>query len=614
VKNILGINLSHDASLSLLVEGKLKGSIAIERLTRLKKDDNMTLEHITFFLENFGLSILDIDIIAFSYFIKGSAPFISIYYPPEFGESPITSAPTSSPFEVGYIEGKGYLLPNHLTRIRPPYLWSRITEHYSFEINVELMGVNKLFEGYIVDHQLAHAASAFYTSPFQQAAIFTADASMHDATSCSMWWIGDGSRIQPFRCPEYMMGNFYDIATEFCGLGPGLIKAGALMGLAAHGNVNEKTKENWKEWTKPKSQRTEEEDIIYCDWLFSQISGKFPLVGYAIPDIENKVPGYWHYTREYQAVYTKEQSDTQEVMDIAASIQYMTERSLVHYTQQLFKESENFNNSNLCLAGGLFLNCNANYKILKETGFKNIHFFPACGDDGIAAGAALYIHHKCFDNERETYTNKELMYTGIDYKLGDNSLSDSEFKALAKAISEGKIVCWYQGRSEFGPRALGNRSFLADPRNPEMKDLLNAKVKFREWYRPFAPVILEEDMAEWFDLEVPSPFMLYTVPCKKPELIPAVVHVDDTARLQTVTKVDNPNLHRLISEFKKLTGVPMLLNTSLNVKGEPIVETESEAIKLFRESTADVLVINGRIEWATVIFEEGKLYELKGEK
>jgi len=603
--NILGINISHDASLALVQSGKLVGAISIERFSRIKKDSHISMEHINTFLSSFGLNILDIDVVTFSFFIQDCVPFIKIYSPFDkiYPFSSYGSHSKQGPLlnhlkdqdRVEHVDGKGYTLPNYITRLRPPYSSDPISQDFSFPIKVEFDGIDKLFEGYLVDHQIAHAASAYYTSNFEQSAIFTADASMHDATACSMWWMGYDRRITPFRCPEYMLGNFYDVATEFCGLGVGTLKAGSLMGLSSHGSVSEKTKKNWKEWTKPLSERTESEDHLYIDWLFSQISGKFPKVGEPIPEVEDEVAGYQNYTRPYQQVYTKEESDKQECMDVAASIQYITERSLVHYTNKLFEESEGFNLNNLCLSGGIFLNCNANYKILKETNFKNIHLYPACGDDGVATGSALYIYHHILENQRErTYLNKELMYTGIDYNIPAN-LKVSDFEFLAEELSKGKIVCWHQGRSEFGPRSLGNRSFLADPRDPKMKDILNKKVKFREWYRPFAPVVLKEYCFDWFDLDVESPFMLYTVPCKKPEQIPSACHVDNSSRVQTIEKFDNPNLYDLIWNFKQITGVPILINTSLNVKGEPIVETEEDSIKLFEESDVDILVLNGKI-------------------
>jgi len=213
-------------------------------------------------------------------------------------------------------------------------------------------------------------------------------------------------------------------------------------------------------------------------------------------------------------------------------------------------------------------------------------------------GAALFTAHQIFGEHRKFYENHEIMYMGPEYYHQPESFYkplDLDLKYIAQQLEKGKIICWFQGRSEFGPRALGNRSFLSDPRNKEMKDILNSRVKFREWYRPFAPVVLNEFKEEWFDMDFESPFMLFTVPCKRPQDIPAAVHIDNTSRVQTLRKNDNPRFYELIKEFYLLTGVPVLTNTSLNVKGEPIVETPEDAMKLFQESDVDMLVINDKM-------------------
>ena len=199
---------------------------------------------------------------------------------------------------------------------------------------------------------------------------------------------------------------------------------------------------------------------------------------------------------------------------------------------------------------------------------------------------------------RVDYTTGELAYLGVQYPYqpeSEHTSQDLDLDVVAQSISEGKIVCWYQGRSEIGPRALGNRSFISDPRNKDMRDILNSRVKFREWFRPFAPVVLSEDKEEWFNMDFDSPYMLHTVPCKKPQEIPSGVHIDNTSRVQTLTRDHNPIFYDLISKFKDITGVPVVLNTSLNVKGQPIVETPEEAMKLFNDSDVDVLVINDKM-------------------
>ena len=224
--------------------------------------------------------------------------------------------------------------------------------------------------------------------------------------------------------------------------------------------------------------------------------------------------------------------------------------------------------------------------------------FPACGDDGISAGSALYVLHNILQYPRQTYSNSELAYLGFSYDHQPQSNyqpQDLNLQLVAGAVAKGKIVCWYQGKSEFGPRALGNRSFICDPRKKEMKDILNSRVKFREWFRPFAPIVLNEYKEQYFDMNFESPFMLHTVPCKKPQELPSVAHIYNSSRVQTLRESDNPKLYKLISHFNDLTGIPVVMNTSLNVKGEPIVETPEDAMKLFEESDVDVLVINDKM-------------------
>jgi carbamoyltransferase len=601
---VLGIHTGHDASLSLMRDGKLVSAIAVERLSRRKKDDVISREVFDKFLEKNNISAQDIDVITMGYWNSEQIPFMSIYSPFDipyplstFGtyhkQSILLSGidPTFTPTRV---EGLGWTLPPYIDRITPPYSNGPIPHTAFAKLSVIIDGVDKVFDGYFVDHHTSHAAYAFYLSPFDESMIFTADASMHDHMACSSMQFGWGNQINRFKNPQYMYGNFYDVATEYCGLGPGVIKAGVLMGLAAYGQVSPKTKKNWKKWTKPMRKRNEEFDFIYVDWLWSQISGKFPKIWYP-REVKKDEDNF--YTRPHQYVYTKKQSDTKEVMNIAADVQYMAERSLVKYSQDLYEESKSFN-KNLCSAGGIFLNCNANYKIITESGFDNFFLAPACGDDGVSIGSSLFVYHHVLLNDKQTYKNNEIMYLGFDYDYQPQSkysAIDLDLDKVAELISEGKIVCWFQGRSEFGPRALGNRSFITDPRRKEMKDILNSRVKFREWYRPFAPVVLNEDKEEWFDMNFESPFMLFTVPCKKPQDIPSAVHIDSTARVQTLRREDNETFYDLIDKFKQITGVPVVMNTSLNIKGEPIVETPEDAMKLFEESDVDVLVINDKM-------------------
>jgi len=282
------------------------------------------------------------------------------------------------------------------------------------------------------------------------------------------------------------------------------------------------------------------------------------------------------------------QSYTDEIkhkMNVAASVQDLFEKKVLNVLSELDDKTDN-----LCLSGGSFLNCNANSKVVMYSKFKNVHHFPACGDDGTSVGSALYVAHHILGESRHDYQQKDLCYTGREYQS-----QTPDYEYIAKQLADGKIIGFFQGRSEFGPRALGNRSILADPRNFHNRELINHVVKNREWFRPFAPVTLEECYQDWFDFPIPSPYMLYTAQVKQSEKIPAVTHVDGSARFQTVTEESNKHYYEIIKAFGNLTGVPVLLNTSLNGNGQPILETKEDAEEFYKNSNLDMMIINGYI-------------------
>ena len=282
------------------------------------------------------------------------------------------------------------------------------------------------------------------------------------------------------------------------------------------------------------------------------------------------------------------QSYTDEIkhkMNVAASVQDLFEKKVLNVLSELDDKTDN-----LCLSGGSFLNCNANSKVVMYSKFKNVHHFPACGDDGTSVGSALYVAHHILGESRHDYQQKDLCYTGREYQS-----QTPDYEYIAKQLADGKIIGFFQGRSEFGPRALGNRSILADPRNFHNRELINHVVKNREWFRPFAPVTLEECYQDWFDFPIPSPYMLYTAQVKQSEKIPAVTHVDGSARFQTATEESNKHYYEIIKAFGNLTGVPVLLNTSLNGNGQPILETEEDAREFYKNSNLDMMVVNGII-------------------
>ena len=607
--NILGLHSGHDASFALITDGKLISSISVERFTRNKKDTILSRESAERFLKENKIGWDDIDAIAMGYWDSNTNNWMSIYSPYDCSyplstmgtynkESVIMNHLDSYPNKIQETDF-GYTLPSYIDRIQPPYSNTTITSQYFITLNIVVEGYDRVIPGYLIDHHMAHASSAFYTSPFKKSAIMTVDGSMHDPENCSGFYVGNGSVIDSFREPGLMIGTFYDAATEFLGLGPGTTKAGVLMGLAAYGKVSGHVKENAEEWLKPIWQRNSPvQDHQYISWLFSQVTGKFPHIGPLRKEVEDGDADAGFFQRTYQTVYNKGDYNKQEVMDHAAGVQYLCERAMVIYTNKLYQETKAFNDSNLCLAGGVALNCNANFAVKTENDFENIHFFPACGDDGISVGAALYVNHMIMEYPRVEYRPQDIAYLGMEYSHQPKTeleTYDLDLEFLAAKLSQGEILCWYQGRSELGPRALGNRSFITDPRNPEMKDILNAKVKMREWFRPFAPVVLNEKREHWFDMDFESPYMLYTVPCKRPQEIPSAVHIDNTARTQTLTRETNPRFYDLISKFDKLTGCPVVMNTSLNIKGQPIVETPEDAMKLFMESEVNILVINDKM-------------------
>jgi carbamoyltransferase len=372
---------------------------------------------------------------------------------------------------------------------------------------------------------------------------------------------GVGNKLWSVECPGLMIGVGYAIFTKYLGLGPPLYKAGTTMGLASYGKPNLELLSNIDTYVK---------ESYFSDSTYEKYYSNLFLK--------------WSKSNRQ---LTKEESSKPEAMMLAASIQYLFENCLLDVLNNKIKIDDT---DNLCLAGGSLLNCNANSVIKQKSRFKNVHHFPACGDDGICVGAALYTAHHLNDEPRHDYKINEICYLGRSQEV-----VEPDYTRLAKMISDGKIIAWFMGKSEYGPRALGNRSIIADPRNFHNRELINFVIKNREWFRPFAPAVLEEHYQEWFEFDSISPYMLYTAKVLRPTDIPAVTHIDGSARFQTVNKDSNIYFYKLISEFYKLTGVPILMNTSLNGNGQPILETEQDALDFFQSSNVDALIINGKI-------------------
>lgn len=538
---ILGINFGHDGAGAIVLNGKLVAAISKERISRIKKDSGVDDNTINYLLETAGISLSDINLVSFSsYFYKGEHEQPNSY--------------------IKFYELDGKPVRRNLIHL----LGGKTFEEYQIEIG----GQRK--QAVLIQHHLAHSASGFYTSPFEKSACFSLDASGVHPEYCSLFSYGEANRLHYLYCPGIMAGNVYSVFTERLGIGPGLTKAGTTMALAAFGEKLPYTNDwevDFKNWYERDFQNS---DAIHTNYLWTKWTGLPPHEGFQ----RSLIP-------------------SQEVKNHAASLQYCFEKILVSEASRLYRDTKSFNDGNLVLCGGSFLNSDANMKIFHEAGFERIHLFPACGDDGTAAGSALYAAHMLLNLPRVSYEAKDYMYLGKEYSAVNKS--EPDFERIAKHLAQEKVVAWFQGRSEFGPRALGNRSFLADPRSSRMKEYINTDIKHREKYRPFAPAVLAEDYREWFDIEFESKLMLFITKILKPELLPAISHIDNSARLQSVSQSDNPRFHKLLQSFKKETGIPVLLNTSLNDNDEPLVESPEDAKRLFDRSKVDVLVIGGDV-------------------
>ena len=555
--NILGIScFYHDAAACLLRDGKIVAAAQEERFNREKYSPVFPINAINFCLQAVDLTIYDIDYIGF--FEK---PFLKF-----------------SRVILSHLRSYPFSLKNFLDTV-PSWLEDRLIMPLVLKKEVA-------FEGKVlfIKHHLSHAASAFLVSPFQEAAILTADALGEWATMTYGFGKGSDIRVLKEICYPDSLGLLYTAVTTFLGF-VALRGEGKVMGLAGYGKPTYIDK--FREIVTVKS-----------DGSFRLDSRFFGF---------NK--GFRMYSRKFIKTFGKERKPQGKIeqrhCDIAASLQKFIEETLITITKNLYNDTKM---RKLCLAGGLFLNCVANSKILEETPFKEVFIQPAAGDSGGALGVASYIYHSILGNPRNYvmtdaylgpyFTEKQLRRTLINHNLDFKELNDSDLvKCIAKELSQNKIVGWFQGRMEFGPRALGNRSILANPCNPDMKELLNSKVKKRESFRPYAPAVLEEKATELFKLENSSPFMLLAPQVRegKEKLIPGVTHIDGTARVQTVSKSTNPRFWQLIKEFENITGVPVIINTSFNLRGEPIVCTPEEAISCFQRSQMDCLILGNYV-------------------
>lgn len=580
--NILGISCYyHDSAAAILRNGKIMAAAQEERFTRRKHDPDFPIHAIEYCLREAGISRHEIDVVAFY-----DKPFLKFE---RILETYLAYAP------------KGIR-----SALKALAVWTKEKLWISDRLHQEFGDK----PDYILpEHHESHAASAFYASPFAESAILTMDGVGEWATSSIGY--GNGSELKLLKTLNFphSLGLLYSAFTYFTGF---KVNSGEykLMGLAPYG----------------KAKYT---DLIYENLLDLKADGSFRMnMGYF-----DYCAGLTMTNQRFNQLFggkprTPESKITQREMDLAASVQVVTEDIVLKMASHA---KEITGSEHLCLAGGVALNCVANGKLDRSGIFKKIWVQPASGDAGGALGAALIAHYKVKGHKRDSSSQKDHMYGAylgpafsdeeIQRILNKNeavfhTLCDEKlFPAVAEALASENVVGWFQGRMEFGPRALGNRSILGDPRSAKMQKNLNVKIKFRESFRPFAPSVLAEHAEEYFDLEnSESPYMLLVAKVSKKHLkrnegsasgmdklyqirstLPAITHVDNSARVQTVHAESNPRYARLIQAFYEKTGCPVLINTSFNVRGEPIVCTPQEAYQCFMRTNMDVLVLGNHI-------------------
>lgn len=557
----LGINNMHDASAALVADGVVIAAVEEERFSRNKHHRGFPVNAIRYCLEEAGITIADIDAIGVSW-----RPWVlsrrvyNVVKDLTFSTKSFKAKANRGMEQMG---GEWYQL---------------FTMRHIIEQN---FGKGK-FKFHYLDHHLCHAVSAFYASPFDRSAVLTIDGAGESKTT--VLWSGQGTELKQLKSVSlpHSLGQFYAAVTGYLGFKPQADEY-KVMGMASYGEPAYA-------------------DLFRKRALRLRSDGTFRLK-----------PDFIGYHLARQGIFLKEvinalgnnrmpnEEITKRHLDIASSSQAVTEEAIYHILNGLHGDT---GGENLCMAGGIALNCTANGKIPMNTPFRNIFIQPAAGDNGTALGAALHLYHKYHPSPRKyqmenaylgpAFSAQECKEALESFNLPYRELPEGELcSEVAESLSGGELVCWFQGRMEWGPRALGNRSLLADPRGENIQELINVKVKQREPFRPFAPSVLEEESTKFFANPFPSPFMLFTfkVHEDKQKKIPAVTHIDGTARPQTVSKTTNPRYWKLIKEFADRTGVPLLLNTSYNVQ-EPIVCTPRDAISCFMKTEVELLVLN----------------------
>ncbi len=578
--NILGISaFYHDSAACLVREGKIISAAQEERFTRKKHDFSFPGHAIDYCLKESGLNGKDLDIVAFY-----DKPFVKF-------ERILSTYLSYAPFGIRSF-------------IKAIPLWIKQKLWIKEQIRNELE-----FDGQIIfpEHHESHSASAFFPSPFQQAAFLTMDGVGEWATAS----YGEGEDNTIYILGEmhfpHSLGLLYSAFTYFTGF---KVNSGEykVMGLAPYGEPKYK-------------------DLILSELIDLKEDGSFKMNLKYFDYCAGLTMTNKNFEKLFEGPPRKPESPlTQREMDLARSVQDVTEEVMLRMVRHTHKVT---GHKNLCLAGGVALNCVGNGRIVREGPFEKIWIQPAAGDAGGALGAALFAWHQYLGNSREadgTKDGQQGSYLGPGFKNGEISdylksrdipftklSNDQVAEKIADLIADQKVIGWFQGRMEFGPRALGGRSIIGDARSPEMQETMNLKIKFRESFRPFAPSVLEERVSDFFEIDQSSPYMLLVAPVRETHRremtedeqalfgieklnavrsnVPAITHVDYSARIQTVSKDDNPLYHQMISQFDKKTGCPLIINTSFNVRGEPIVCTPQDAYLCFMRTNMDYLIM-----------------------
>jgi len=585
MRAILGISaFYHDSAAALLVDGRIVAAAQEERFSRIKHDDAYPRAAIDNVLEAGGLTLAEVERVVFY-----DKPFLKFE---RLLETYVSTAP------------RGFR--SFATAI-PVWLRDKLFQKKCLlhELGRHPGGLGDPDKMLFSEHHLSHAASAFYPSPFEDAVVLTMDGVGERTTTAVCIGRGSGLTVEKEVGFPHSLGLLYSAFTYYLGF---KVNSGEykVMGLAPYGEPRfaESILTHLIDLKPDGSFRLDQRYFGYCTGLTMTNAAFDRLFG--------------------EPARRAEEALTQFHMDMAASLQLVIEEAVLRLTRSLATE---YKIPNLCLAGGVALNCVANGKVLRDGAFERIWVQPAAGDAGGAPGAALAAWHLELGQPRATSGDamsgaylgpsfeqpeieRRLWAAGARFEVLDEA---ALVETVATELADGAAVGWFQGRMEFGPRALGARSILADPRSSTMQKMLNLKVKFRESFRPFAPAVLRDKVGEWFDLAADSPYMLLVAPVREHRLLPvsesdrarqgldrldvprsqlpAVTHVDGSARVQTVTAETNPRFHALLSAFERRTGVPVLVNTSFNVRGEPIVCTPEDAFRCFMGTDLDVLAI-----------------------